>query len=212
MTAFDTIADPVRLAIVRHLAQHGRAVLADLAGAAGVHANTIRSHVAAMEKAGLLAREQRPSSGRGRRPVEYRLVEGWALSPGGFLGLAELLATVALRHRPPARDLRRMGRRWDAYRRGRPGVGDPLGRVPGVLEHLGFQAQVEEDTVVLTGCPCPLVAPGDPALVCGLVVGAVEGVGEEEGLRVVGRAHDPANRRCRLKVAIPEGSTASEQA
>ena len=201
VTALEAIADPVRLAIVRHLAEHGAAALRDLAAVAGVHTNTARAHLAALEEAGLLVRERRQATGRGRRPVEYRLVEGWALSADGFLGLAELLAAVALGRPPADRALRLAGRGWGIYLRGRPGVGDPLDHLPGALERLGFQARLEEESVVLTGCPCPLVAPGNPRLVCELVVGVVEGVVEGEDLLVVHRAHDPAHRRCRLKLS-----------
>jgi predicted ArsR family transcriptional regulator len=200
MTALEAIAHPIRLAVVRHLAEHGRAPLEDLAVVAGVHPNTIRSHLAALQQAGVLVGEERPATGRGRPPLEYRLVEGWVLSVDGFLGLAELLATVALGRRPGARHLREMGRRWGTYLRGHPGVGDATRQLPAALERLGFQARVDEATVVLIGCPCPLVAPGRPGLVCELVVGAVEGVVEGDGLQVANRAHDHARRRCQLEL------------
>src|SRR5919202_1407710 len=129
MTNLDAIADPVRLAIIRHLAERGQAALRDLAEAAGVHANTIRPHLLALEQAGLLTRAQRPPAGRGRRPVEYGLTEGWAVSTSGFLGLAELLATLP----PEAHDLQPMteGRRA-ASRQGRPTrpPGSPGSRPP----------------------------------------------------------------------------------
>jgi predicted ArsR family transcriptional regulator len=203
VTALEAIADTVRLAVVRHLAEHAPATLGDLAAVAAVHINTVRSHVVALEDAGLLVGERRPVTGRGRRPIEYRLVEGWALSAGGFLGLAELLATVAFRRPPDDRELREAGRRWGAYLRGHPGVGDASRQLPAALERFGFQARVEKARVLLTGCPCPLVAPGSPRLVCELVAGAVEGVVEGDGLRVVRRAHDPDRRRCQLDLASP---------
>ena len=54
MGVLDAVADPVRLRIVRHLADGGSATLAELADVAGVHPNTIRSHVAALEAADVL--------------------------------------------------------------------------------------------------------------------------------------------------------------
>ena len=48
MGVLDAVADPVRLRIVRHLAENGSATLSELAEAAGVHLNTIRAHVAAL--------------------------------------------------------------------------------------------------------------------------------------------------------------------
>jgi DNA-binding transcriptional ArsR family regulator len=54
MRVLEAVADPVRLTIVRHLARHDSATLSELADAAGVHLNTVRAHVAALERAGVL--------------------------------------------------------------------------------------------------------------------------------------------------------------
>src|SRR5919202_2239201 len=88
MGVLDAVADPVRLRLVRHLAEHGSATLNELADAAGVHLNTVRAHVAALEEAGVLVSEQKAASGPGRPASEYRLVEGWGLSTTDFLELA----------------------------------------------------------------------------------------------------------------------------
>ena len=66
MGVLDAVADPVRLRIVRHLADGGSATLAELADVAGVHLNTIRAHVAALEEADVLHSAQKPASGPGR--------------------------------------------------------------------------------------------------------------------------------------------------
>src|SRR5438067_1649673 len=58
MRSLEAIADPVRLAMVRRLARGGPAGLPELAGAAAVHANTVRPHIAALERAGLVVRER----------------------------------------------------------------------------------------------------------------------------------------------------------
>jgi len=83
----ESIADPTRLAITRYLAAHPSCSAPQLAGGAGVHLNTARAHLAALEKAGLAKRE--PERGRVGRPiVRFRLVEGW--QPRGD----ELLAPI----------------------------------------------------------------------------------------------------------------------
>src|SRR3954451_15164949 len=79
------VADPVRLRIVRHLADAGSATLTELADAAGVHLNTIRTHVAALERAEVLVGTQQAPSGPGRPAAAYRLVDGWGLSSTDFL-------------------------------------------------------------------------------------------------------------------------------
>jgi len=50
----DAVADPVRARLVRRLASSGPASLEDLAKAAGVHPNTARAHVSALEADGFI--------------------------------------------------------------------------------------------------------------------------------------------------------------
>ncbi|MBA3621743.1 MAG: helix-turn-helix domain-containing protein [Euzebyales bacterium] len=206
MQSLDVIADPVRLAIARHLAAHGAASLPELADAAGVHVNTARPHVTAMEEAGLLVGERRPAEGPGRPAVDYRLAQGWTLSATDFLGLAELLATALVRSAPDPAALRGLGREWGGYLVGRPGAKDVTDQLPRVLERLGFQAVVG-DEVVLFACPCPLVAPDRPKMVCELAAGVVEGALAAAGsdLRVGTHDHHPEQRRCTVELQRPTG-------
>src|SRR3954451_17806381 len=97
MGVLDAVADPVRLRIVRHLAENGYGTLSELAEAAGVHLNTIRAHVAALEEARVLENGQKAASWAGRPASEYRLVDGWRLSSTVFLDLAGLLAAALVR-------------------------------------------------------------------------------------------------------------------
>jgi predicted ArsR family transcriptional regulator len=204
MHNLDLIADPVRLAIARHLATHGAASLPELADAAGVHVNTARPHVAAMEAARLLVSQRRRAEGPGRPAVDYRLAEGWTLSATDFLGLAELLATALVRTAPEPADLRALGREWGAYLVGRPGAKDVSDELPRALERLGFQVEVD-DEVLLFACPCPLVTPDRPEMVCQLAAGVVEGALAAVGsnLRVGTRDHHPELRRCTLELQRP---------
>jgi predicted ArsR family transcriptional regulator len=203
------IADPVRLAIVRRLADRGEASLEELATAADVHVNTVRPHLAALEDAGVVARQLRATGSRGRPGIRYRLVEGVAFSTSGFLGLAELLAVAVVRAGPNVEDLRAVGGQWGRYLLGRPARRDLHRDLPPTLERLGFDARVDGDDVVLLTCPCPLVAPDNPEIVCELAAGVVEGVAEmaEGDFRIARRRHDPARRSCRigLSQATPAG-------
>src|SRR3954470_1550578 len=106
MTRLDAVADPIRLRVVRHLAETSTATLPELARAAGVHLNTVRPHVQALEDADVVTRQAQAPHGRGRPPVAYRLAAGWTPPTTDFLGLAELLAATLLRASPSAADLR----------------------------------------------------------------------------------------------------------
>jgi predicted ArsR family transcriptional regulator len=203
MGVLDAVADPVRLRIVRHLAGGGSATLVELADVAGVHLNTIRGHVAALEAADVLVSAPRPASGPGRPAAEYRLVADWGLSSTDFVELAGLLASALVRTAPADADLRATGADWGRYMAGRPGRRDIADELPRVLERLGFHAAVEGDVVRISGCPCAVVSPDHPEIVCALATGLIEGVlaVSGDGLRVSEHDNDPAGRRCTVRLA-----------
>jgi predicted ArsR family transcriptional regulator len=203
MGVLDAVADPVRLRIVRHLARHETATLGELADVAGVHVNTIRGHVASLEQAEVLVSTQKPASGPGRPASEYRLAEGWALSSTDFLELAGLLAAALVRNRPDPASLRATGADWGRYLAGRPGRRDVAAALPGALERLGFHATVDGDVVQISGCPCAVVSPDHPEVVCALATGLVDGFLAASGSDLVVSDHDnhPDQRRCTLRLA-----------
>jgi predicted ArsR family transcriptional regulator len=204
MNHLDSIADPVRLRIVRHLADSPGATLPELAAEAGVHLNTARSHVVALEDAGVLVRERHASGGRGRPSVVYRLAPGWTLPTTDFLGLAELLAATLLRASPSVADVRAVGLEWGRYLLGRPGAHHVEEELPLALERLGFHARIEDQTLELTACPCSLVLPDRPELMCELAVAVADGVltGSGSGLQVGRRMHHPDVRRCAVELQL----------
>lgn len=194
----EAVADPVRLQLARYLAEHGSGSLAELAGAAGVHPNTARVHLATLEDAGLVSSHGERLPGRGRPRTSYRLVPGWTVAENGFRGLAELMSAAVLRSGVTEGELRELGAEWGRYLLGRPQAKDPRHELPRVLETLGFQATVKRNELRLSGCPCPVIAPDHPELVCGLADAVVEGVlaGTGSQLKLVRVHHDPARRVC----------------
>jgi predicted ArsR family transcriptional regulator len=202
MGVLDAVADPVRLRIVRHLADRGSATLTELADVAGVHLNTIRVHVSALERADVLESAQQPASGPGRPAVDYRLVDGWGLSSTDFLELAGLLAAALVRNAPDTDTLRATGADWGRYLVGRPGRRDVATELPRALERLGFHAAVSGELVRISGCPCAVVSPDHPEVVCALATGLVEGILAASGsdLRVTEHDNHPERRRCTLRL------------
>jgi predicted ArsR family transcriptional regulator len=193
---------PVRRLIVER-AMEGPATLPELAEAAGVHLNTARAHVIALEEAGVLRADAREPAGRGRPPFVYRLAPDFTLPTTDFRGLAELLAAAVARGGQSPAELRRLGQDWGRYLAGRPGAQALEHVLPAALERLGFAARIEHDELILSSCPCPLVSPRDPGLVCNLAIAVAEGVlaGAGSNLRVGSSTHDPVNRRCTLALA-----------
>jgi predicted ArsR family transcriptional regulator len=193
---------PVRRAIVERAAE-GPATLPELAQAAGIHLNTARTHVTALEVEGALQAVHSPPAGRGRPPLRYRLADDFTLPTTDFRGLAELLATAVARGNQSPEELQRVGEDWGRYLAGRPGTQELERVLPAALERLGFDARLEGDRLMLSACPCLLVSPGRPELICNMAIAVTEGVlaGAGSDLRVTARDHDPERRHCAAVLA-----------
>src|SRR4051794_22637312 len=176
MGSLETVSDPIRLRIVRHLEAHPGASVEDLAHAANVHANTVRPHLTALEADGAIVRARGDVIGRGRPRTRYRLADGWTLPTADFLGLAEVLAAVLVRTGADAAQVHAVGEEWGRFLLGRPGEHAIEDELPRALERLGFSARVSGDSLELSSCPCILVLPGRPELICELAVAVADGV------------------------------------
>ena len=193
---------PVRRSIVERAAE-SPATLPELAEAASVHLNTVRAHVFALEEAGVVRAEHAPPSGRGRPPLRYRLADDFTLPTSDFRGLAELLAAAISRGDQTPEELHGVGEDWGRYLAGRPGAQDLERALPAALERLGFDARLDGDQLVLGACPCALVSPGEPQLICNMAIAVVEGVlaGSGSDLQLTARDHHPEMRRCTAVLA-----------
>jgi predicted ArsR family transcriptional regulator len=194
----DAVADPVRARLVRRLAVSAPASLDELAGAAGIHPNTARAHLQAMESEGFVERSAQPAGDRGRPRTTYRLRDGWALPDEGFLAMAELLAAALGATRTDPRVLRRLGVRWGRKAAVADSPEDVHAELVSTLTRLGFDARIDGKRLTLTGCPCPLISPERPALVCKLVDAVVDGILDGSGtkLQAARHEHDPGARSC----------------
>ncbi len=200
----ESIADPIRLRIVRHLDDHGASSLTEIADAVGVHVNTARPHVQALEADDVLHSRQRRAQGPGRRVIEYFLAEPISGAEADVMAMAELLAAALARAEVDEAQLRRIGADWGRYLSGRPGQ-DALARLPEVLARFGYRVQTDGESVGLQRCLCPLVSPDAPMNICVLIEGVVEGTLAAAGsdLVIVEREHHPDARSCRLGLAVP---------
>lgn len=201
MTPLEAIADPVRLNICRLLSERGTATLEQLTEAVGAHPNTIRTHVKALEDAGLLFRVERDvHEGPGRPQQAWRLREGWSVPTGDFRKLAEILAGFILKTQASPRELQGFGASWGRYLAGRPGPKDVRQELLSVLEQLGCSARLDGSQVILSSCPCPLIAPENPPLICHLITAVAKGFLDASGseLRFKDADHDPSRRVCTL--------------
>src|SRR5919108_2743799 len=196
----EVLADRTRLELLRALAGHQEAPLAQLAAAAGVHPNTARPRLEALERAGVVERVVGQARRRGRPTVRYRIADGWRLPTSDHLGLAELLARLVLRAAIPDEELEEAGRDWGRCLVGRPGSTEPEHAIALAMAQLGFDARVARKRVVLSACPCPLVMPPHPQALCRLATGVLGGALEAtgSGMRPAAAEHDPERRSCRV--------------
>jgi predicted ArsR family transcriptional regulator len=200
MTLIDLLADPSRLTIARQLAAAPGSSAPELARSTGLHLNTVRAHLAALADAGAVEREAESGGLPGRPVVRYRLRRG--LEPAGdeLLPLSRLLARALVESHPDPEGLRAAGLEWGRGCAAAPGEDSIEERLRAALETLGFNVRVEDGRLTLRGCPCPLVAPSRPGLVCGLADAVIDGALEGSGARARHETHDPAARRCAVAV------------
>jgi len=200
MTPLEAIADPLRLKIIRTLSERGEATLLELAAAAEAHVNTIRQHVRGLEASGFLLKTDGPQKGPGRPQRSYRLQEGWTLPTGDFRRLAEILAGFILKIKVDPGELQEFGNNWGRYLAGRPGPREGSQDLLRILEQMGCSARLSGSQVILSACPCPLIAPDNPPLICHLITAVAKGFLEASasGISLKESAHDPLRRVCSL--------------
>ncbi len=178
-----------RAALLETLAgQQEPTTLLALVVATGLHANTVREHLEALEEAGLVQRQRAAPNGRGRPAWLYRATEAPDRSEYAVLA-ATLAATIHRTSDSPREDAITAGRDWGrdlARAKGRPqDPGQPAARrqVVEILADLGFApvADNRQSVVRLTRCPLLEAAHRFPDVVCGVHLGLVRGALEEYG-------------------------------
>jgi predicted ArsR family transcriptional regulator len=172
------LGEPHRARIVELLETSAPLAAGDLAERLGLHANTVRSHLDVLERAGLVRAEREPRTRPGRPRIVYRarprreqehelLAGALAGSLHGLPGGAELAEAS--------------GEGW-----GRRLV-EPLpehaeateeaclARVADLLEERGFAPEVREGELLMRSCPFAELAETYPDVVCALHKGLLDG-------------------------------------
>jgi predicted ArsR family transcriptional regulator len=173
--------------------------LAALVSATGLHANTVREHLEALEADGLVRRAQAIPEGRGRPAWLYEAT-GSGDGANEYAGLAAALAVAVQRTSDqPAEDARVAGNAWGhelARAHGAPARTTPAAarrEVVALLDEFGFEprADARAATVRLTRCPLLEAAHRSPEVVCAVHLGLVSGALEEYGTDPEGTSLEP---------------------
>jgi predicted ArsR family transcriptional regulator len=195
-------------------AQSEPTTLAALVSTTGLHANTVREHLEALERRGLVRRHRAQPSGRGRPAWLYTATTAEP-EHSEYAGLAAALAAAIHRTSAnPREDAIAAGEDWGhdlARQHGRPGrrgAGAARRQVVSMLDDLGFGPEPDRShgRVRLTRCPLLEAAHKHPDVVCAVHLGLVRGALEEydaepAGVRLVPFAEPGA---CRLGMHRPE--------
>lgn len=170
------------------------ATLTGLAALSGLHVNTLREHLEALIRNGLVRRRAAQPNGRGRPAWLYLASGGGDSAPSEYAGLAATLAASIHRTSThPTADATEAGTDWGrrladgrlgeaqrAKSTGRQSSEDPVAarrQVVDLLDDLGFATQSDADNTVvrLTRCPLLETAQQYPDVVCGVHLGLVRG-------------------------------------
>lgn len=195
------LGDPTRHRIFRLLADAPEPLgVADLVAQVGHTSNAIRQHLAKLVAAGLVVETVAEPDGRGRPHLLYE-VAGSADSRWGVVGpyerLATLLAEVLESGDDPVEVGRRAGRALAVRTEGHPAEDAalplPLRTFIGEMVRQGFEPHAEvgpdlhgdETDIALRACPFESAALANPATVCGLHQGMIEGMAQSVGGLVI---------------------------
>ena len=163
--------------------------LAALSRASGLHANTVREHLEALERDGHVRRHRRAPHGRGRPAWLYEAARAPSGGVAEYAGLAATLAAAIHRSSSdPRAEAVTAGTDWGRdLARNRPvakrGGASARREVVGLLDDLGFapQPDARDARVMLTRCPLLEAAHRYPDVVCGVHLGIIRGALEEYG-------------------------------
>ena len=201
-----------RTAIVDRLRDQPEPVtLASLVSSTGLHENTLREHLAALVRRGLVRRYRAEPAGRGRPAWLHELTEKDPAS-SEYAGLAAALAAaIARTNDDPGAAATAAGEEWGRdIARGR-------GATPGssraareevlrMLDDLGFTPEVVPERpaeIRLTRCPLLEAAHRHPEVVCAVHLGIVRGALTEYGADPAGSALVPFAEPGACRLVLP---------
>jgi predicted ArsR family transcriptional regulator len=163
---------------------------AELGRRLGLHPNSVRWHLGALARAGLVSSTPAASGSRGRPRMLYRWEAGAEPAAAGeYRLLATILSGTLAERRDGVGAAEEAGRRWGRYLVERPSPlahaadADAVAGVAALLRDQGFAPEVAEGEIRMHRCPYHDLAEAQPEVVCavhrGLIGGALEELGSE---------------------------------
>jgi predicted ArsR family transcriptional regulator len=196
------LSSQVRTRLLEHLRQEPDLDAGTLADRLELHVNTVRTHLAVLEEAGLVHTTTERRDRPGRPKVLYRAAEVTSepvpvADDRGYRFLAGILASyLDATSEDTGAAAERAGAAWGRFVVDRPppftelAAEDGIDRLVGMLREFGFDPALEEhDTagtrrVLLRRCPFLDVAREHQEVVCSVHLGLMRGALDELGVEV----------------------------
>lgn len=160
----------------------------ELAERLDIHPNTVRWHLGALARGGLVSSTPFPQPGRGRPRIVYRAEPArQAGTRDEYRLLATVLSATLAAQPDGAVASESAGREWGRYlvpRRlplVRPSDAEARTAVTALLAEQGFAPEAAGDTVRMRRCPFHDLAESRPEIVCAVHKGVIDGALEELG-------------------------------
>lgn len=180
------LADPSRNRIYVEILDDGPLEVLELAARVGLHPNSVRSHLTALQDAGLVTSERTTVTGPGRPPLSYRSTGVEQTEMRRYQLLAEILTGLVTRSGAHARsELEQVGEAWGRLLVEPPPPYTTLERdqaidlLVGLLEERGFTPTHSADgditCVTMASCPFLELARRHPNVVCPIHLGLMRG-------------------------------------
>jgi predicted ArsR family transcriptional regulator len=156
-----------------------------LAAALGLHPNTVRGHLALLERAELVVSTPDRTGSRGRPQILFRAVPAEAEQEHALLAAALASALEPLRDGVEIAET--AGRSWgrtmiERFEPGRePDDEECVERISSLLRRRGFAPERTPDELVMHRCPFRELAERYPRVVCSFHAGLIDGALEEIG-------------------------------
>ncbi len=191
------LASPIRVRLLALLRRSGGALaVEELAGAVGLHPNTVREHLDRLVVAGLAVRDIAPPAGRGRPRLRYTAAGPGDADVAAYTGLARALSDALEDLPDPASAAVAAGERWGRAMIAGDGAAPaaaPAERVLAMLDRSGFAPDSDGhgDPIRLRACPFLSLARDRQRVVCSVHLGLLRGAVTELGLAPDGIRLEP---------------------
>lgn len=148
----------------------------ELAGRSGLHANTVRWHLAALAEAGLVVSRPETSGRPGRPRVVYRAAGDAPGEPENYRLLAGLLASSLAQSEAGGAEAEAAGETWGAQVTAPSATpGEAVAGVVRLLADEGFRPELAGEELRMRRCPFHELALTHGRVVCRLHLGLLRG-------------------------------------